>query len=311
MRGRNTKRACFSSTSSTNKKRSLLTSWVSWHKKSPQVRQSAWKITMKFSSTALLLLVASASSLQTPNVRKAIAGASVVASAMLPLAAPAFAQDVKADIQPLAAAKSIFDHRSQLQQAAVDFVSSVQKLGNDLDGVLPPAPDVTVIPPQDVKQAIKDALVGQGRLIVNGQPLYVEVDAKEGFYTFKIISPLLPKLPFLEPTPEQRASMVIPRATVVQTTPVAQFQEAVPAGGKPFWEWSFKLPGANQDINIVEAAAGVVAGAYITTYGYYVASNALEEQQAKAKQEANKAKAAQRKAAAETAAKADTATEQS
>lgn len=269
---------------------------------------------MKFTSIAILLSLASVSAFQGP-IQKAV-GAATIAAALVasPLAAPAqdvvptaVVLDIKADIDPIAAAKNLFSHRTQLGDAANDFIGSAKKLSKDLDGVFPPAPDVALTAPADVKQAVRDALAGQARLIVNGEPVYFEVDSQQGFFTFKVLSPILPKLPFLAPTDEQRASMVIPRAPAVYVTKAAaESTKAVAVAGdsKPFWEWSFQVPVLNRDTTLLEAsevAAGVVVGAYATTFGYYVASNAIAEKQAEEKMAANKAKAAARKAAAAAA----------
>lgn len=283
---------------------------------------------MKFTTAAIFLLGVATSipvaALQTP---KAFGVAAVAASALVgaPLNAPAaldtpetaLVLTIQADIDPFSAAKNLFAHRSQLQDAVKDFLSSAQKLGQDLDGVFPPPPQVTVVPPTQVKQAVLDALAGQARLVVNGEPVYFEVDSQEGFFTFKVLSPILPKLPFLEPTDEQRASMVIPRppatvkaaAVVVDSSSAATSAKAV-----PFWEWSYQIPVVNKDVTLAqatEAFAGLVVAAYVTSYGYYVVSQALEEQQAEAKKQSNlekQATAAKKKkeAAAVAAAAVDT-----
>lgn len=266
---------------------------------------------MKCTSVAILLSLASVSALQGP-IQKAV-GAATLAGALVagPLAAPAqdvaptaVVLDIKADIDPIAAAKNLFAHRSQLGDAVNDFIGSAKKLSKDLDGVFPPAPEVGLTAPSDVKQAVRDALAGQARLIVNGEPVYFEVDSQAGFFTFKVLSPILPKLPFLAPTDEQRASMVIPRAPIVYVTKTAESTKAVAgavtADNKPFWEWSFQVPVVNRDTTLLEAteaAAGVVVAAYATTFGYYVVSRAIEDKQAEEKMAANKAKAAAKKAA--------------
>lgn len=267
---------------------------------------------MKFTSIAILLSLASVSALQGP-IQKAGIAATFAAGALLggPLPAPAndfvkpttVVLDIKADIEPVAAAKNLFAHRNQLADAAKDFVASAQKLRTDLDGVFPPAPEVAFTAPTDPKQAVLDALAGQGRLVVNDQPVYFEVDSQEGFFTFKVISPVLPQLPFLTPTEEQRASMILPRAPVVAAVKAPEAAAAVATAAStdaPFWEWSFQIPVVNKDVTVLQAsevAAGVVVGAYATTFGYYTVTNILDEKQAAEKKKANQAKAAARKKA--------------
>ena len=263
---------------------------------------------MKLSPAILLLVAIPASALQAP---KAFGVSAVAASALLggPIIAPA--QDapptalvvtVKADIDPVGAAKNLFAHRSQLQSAVQDFLSSAKKVASDLDGVFPPPPEVTIVPPTELKQAALDALAGQLRLNINGEPVYFEVDSQEGFFTLKVLSPLLPKLPFLPPTDEQRASMVIPRAQIVYVNaPVAP---ATASSDQPFWESSMTIPLINSKFTLVQAAEaslGVIIGAYVTSFGYYVVSQALEEQQAEAKKKENAAKIAAREAASSAA----------
>jgi hypothetical protein len=271
---------------------------------------------MMFSSCVLLLLAAvgndSVTGFQFP---KPVGVTAVAASALLggplvtpaeivvpPPAATALKIDIHSNIDPVATTKSLFARRSHLQDAAKDFLDSVQTIRRDLDGVLPPAPDITVVPPEQTKQAIKDALAGQARFIVNGQPVYFEIDSEEGFFTFKVLSPLLPKIPFFPPTEEQRASMVIPRPPA----PVIVQSPAVKSDGSltPFWEWSFSIPVVNKEVSvaeIAEGAAGIILGAYVTSYGYYVVSQTLEEQQAESKRLENqrKAEAAKKVKAAE------------
>jgi hypothetical protein len=265
---------------------------------------------MKFTSAAILLSLVSVSALQGP-VQKAV-GAATLAGALVagPFTAPAQAVvptavvlDIKADINPVAAAKNLFAHRSQLGDAANDFIGAAKKLSKDLDGVFPPAPEVALTAPTDVKQAVRDALAGQARLIVNGEPVYFEVDSQAGFFTFKVLSPILPKLPFLAPTDEQRASMVIPRAQTVYVTKTEATKAVAGAAttDTPFWEWSFQLPVVNRETTVLEASeatVGVVVAAYATTFGYYVVSGEIKEKQAEDKMTANKAKAAAKKAAA-------------
>ena len=266
---------------------------------------------MKFTCAIILLTAASVSALQGP-VGKAFGVASIAATVLVggPLAAPALDPaptalilNVKADINPLDAAKNVFAHRSQLQDAVKDFLSSAQKLGTDLDGVFP-VPEVSVVTPTDenAKQAVLDTLAGQGRVVVNGEPVYFEVESQEGFFTFKVLSPILPKLPFLAPTDAQRASMVIPRAqTIYINKPVESAAVAKANSEKPFWELSFQVPVLNKDVTVTQAAevaAVVVVGAYATTYGYYVVSQGLETRQNDAKMKANQEKAKKAKAAA-------------
>jgi hypothetical protein len=174
-----------------------------------------------------------------------------------------------------------------------------------LDGVFPPPPEVTIIPPTAVKQAALDALAGQVRLNVNGEPVYFEVDSQEGFFTLKILSPLLPKLPFLAPTDEQRASMVIPRAQTIYITKVVApaSSDSAPSLTTPFWESTFTLPVVNKQFSLTQAAEatlGVVVGVYATAYGYYVVSQILDERQAEAKRKENLAKMAAKKASSES-----------
>ena len=263
---------------------------------------------MKLTSGIFLLLAASVSGFQPP---RAFGAATVAASALLggPLIAPAqdapptaLVVNIKADIDPFGAAKNLFSHRGQLQTAAKDFLASTQKLASDLDGVFPPPPQVTIVAPTEVKQAALDALAGQVRLNVNGEPVYFEVDSQEGFFTLKILSPLLPKLPFLSPTDEQRASMVIPRAqTIYINTPVtsSDTSRSSSSSSTPIWEATFMLPIVKTQFTLTQAAEatlGVVVGAYVTAYGYYVINQALEEQQAEAKKKENLAKMAAKKA---------------
>lgn len=266
---------------------------------------------MKFTVATILLSLASISALQAP-IQKAVAAASVASVLVAgPLAAPALVVqpvptavvlNIKAaDIDPIATAKNLFAHRSQLSDAAKDFITSTQKLTKDLDGLLP-QPEVGVTAPSDVKEAVRDALAGQARLVVNGEPVYFEVESQEGFFTFKILSPILPQLPFLTPTDEQRASMVIPRAkTVYITKPEAPAATAVTTtDSKAIWEWCFHVPVLDKDVTLLEAAevaAGVVVGAYVTTFGYYSISRALDDKQAEEKKQANLAKAAAAKKA--------------
>lgn len=257
------------------------------------------------------LVLASASALQSP-APKAFGVAAVASAAFVggPLAAPAvdvspttLVVNVKSDVDPLAAAKNVFQHRSQLQTAVKDFIGDVKQLGTDLDGVLPAA-DVNVALPEDWKQAGRDALVGQGRVVVNDKPVYFEVDSKEGFLTVKVLSPMLPKLPFLTPTDEQRASMVIPRAAPAAAVVTKQATQVAATAGQPFWEWAFTVPGTELDVTLPEAVVGLVAGAYTTTFGYHVASRALDDK----KKADNKAKTAAAKKAREAAAAAAPAT---
>jgi hypothetical protein len=266
---------------------------------------------MKLTPTVFLLIAASVSGLQVP---RSFGAATVAASALLggPLTAPAqdapptaLVLNIKADIDPFGAAKNLFSHRGQLQTAVKDFLASAQKLSNDLDGVFPPPPEVTIIPPTAVKQAALDALAGQVRLNVNGEPVYFEVDSQEGFFTLKILSPLLPKLPFLAPTDEQRASMVIPRAQTIYITKVVApaSSDSAPSLTTPFWESTFTLPVVNKQFSLTQAAEatlGVVVGVYATAYGYYVVSQILDERQAEAKRKENLAKMAAKKASSES-----------
>lgn len=270
---------------------------------------------MKLTPTVFLLVASSVSGLQAP---RAFGAATIAASALLggPLIAPAqdapptaLVLNIKADIDPFGAAKNLFSHRGQLQTAVKDFLASAQKLSNDLDGVFPPPPEVTIVPPTELKQAALDALAGQIRLNVNGEPVYFEVDSQEGFFTLKILSPLLPKLPFLAPTDEQRASMVIPRAQTVYITKVVatSSSDSAPSLSTPFWESTFTLPVVNKQFSLTQAAEatlGVVVGVYATAYGYYVISQILDERQAEAKKKENLAKMAAKKASSESTTKA-------
>jgi hypothetical protein len=272
---------------------------------------------MKISSYLLIFVIShfddSASGFQFPKpfgvttiAATALVGSPLVAPAdnqvVLPPAATAVKINIESNLDPVATAKNLFARRSQLQDAVRDFLDSVQTIRNDLDGVLPPAPDITIVAPEETEQAIKDVLAGQARFTVNGEPVYFEIDSQEGFFTFKVLSPLLPKIPFVPPTDEQRASMVIPRppAPVIVQSPEVKSDGSM----TPFWEWSFSIPVVNKEISvgeIAEVAAGIILGAYVTSYGYYVVSQALEEQQAEAKRLENqqKAEAARKAKAAE------------
>jgi hypothetical protein len=95
-------------------------------------------------------------------------------------------------------------------------------------------------------------------------------------------------------------SMVIPRAQTIYVTTPAPTSTVATADQKPFWESSFTLPIVNSQFTLTqagEAVLGVVVGAYVTSFGYYLVSQALEEQQAEAKKKENLAKMAAKKAA--------------
>lgn len=266
---------------------------------------------MKY-SCAILLLPISIVALQTPTTRNFVGGATTAAAALMgaPLIAPAaedvavvpttaLVVDVKTNSDVVDIAKNVFSHRGQVQQALKDFLNSAKQLEKDLDGVLPPPPEVSLSVPSDAKQAARDALSGQARVMLNGNPVYFEVDSQEGFLTLKAVSPLIPKLPLLAPTAEEAATMVIPRTTTVyvkssdETLPAA----ATPAqASKPFWRWSFQLPVVKTEITLPQVVGGVIAGAYGATFGYYKLDNILTEREAEKKRKALAAKKAKKTA---------------
>ena len=234
------------------------------------------------------------------------AGATVLASTLIgqsflfpqstrAVEAPATALVVNVDVSdPKSLAKSIFDHRNGLAAAAKDFVQSIKTLGADLDGVIPSdSASFSVQLPSDVKAAARDAASGVGRIILNGSPIYVEVESEQEFLSLRVLvsSPLLPKIPFLAPTQE---TIQIPPTFRVQKTEVAVAGSAsVPASTKPveFLELTFTVPVINAQLTILQAIEGVllaIPAVYTLSYGFYVWENEENAKQAAAKKNKSK-----------------------
>jgi len=250
---------------------------------------------MKLVCSQLLLFVVSSVALQTP-VRSFIGGATAAAALVsTPLQAPAqdavppttIVVDVKSKSDIAGTAKDAFAHRGQVQQAFKDFLGSVKILESDLDGVVSP-PEVSIRSPSDAKQAARDALSGQARLLVNDNPIYFEVDSQEGFLTLKAVSPLIPKLPLLDPTPAEEATMVIPRTTTVYVKSPDPLPEAPTK--KPFWEWTFNAPFV-KEVTLPQAVGGAIVGLYGVTYGYHKLEQGGVETKQRGKSKKSKAMA--------------------
>mmetsp|Transcript_31543 Transcript_31543/g.46550 ORF Transcript_31543/g.46550 Transcript_31543/m.46550 type:complete len:314 (+) Transcript_31543:134-1075(+) len=257
---------------------------------------------MKFLyASIIILLLPISSAFQTP-IRNVVGGAAAAAALVgAPLIAPAqedtptaLVLDVKTNSDVVGIAKSVFSHRGQLQQAFKDFLSDAKQLEKDLDGVVP-LPEVSLTAPSDVKQAARDALSGQARVVLNGNPVYFEVDSQEGFLTLKAVSPLIPKLPLLAPTPAEEATMVIPRTKTVYVKSSEALPVVAVAKSTPFWKWSFKVPGVKQEVTLPQAVGGVVIAAYGTTYSYHTISNTLAEREAEEIRKKRAAEAAAKK----------------
>lgn len=230
------------------------------------------------------------------------AGATVLASTLVgqpflfPLSAqaveaPATALVINIDVSdPKSLAKSVFDHRNGLAAAAKDFLQSIKTLGANLDGVVPSdSASLSIQLPSDVKAAARDAASGVGRIVLNGSPVYVEVESEQEFLSLRVLvsSPLLPKIPFMAHTQE---TLQIPATFRMQKTEAAV---AVPVPSKPvdFLERTFTVPVINAPLTILQAIEGVllaIPAVYALSFGFYVWENENNARQAAAKKNKGK-----------------------
>lgn len=222
-------------------------------------RSSARNVVKKWAGTAALATTLIASPFLFPQV-------SIAADV------PAGALVLNVDVSdPQSLVKSAFQHRNGIMAAAKQFLQSVKTLGADLDGVVPPdAASASFQLPSDLKVAARDAASGQARILLNGSPIYFEVESEQELLAIRVLisSPILPKIPFLTPSQE---ALQIP-ATFRMEKPKAAVV-AVSTKQVGFLDRIITVPGTSAEFTFLQAIQGVliaIPSAYVLSYSYYI-----------------------------------------
>jgi len=215
------------------------------------------------------------------------------AALSLPLNNPSSSRGVTVDVKvdsPSEIFRLLSDHRNELNAAYETIRTASTAVSNELKDFVPPD-TILVKPPADWKGAARDALSGKGKVLVNGKPVYVAVESETGSLTFTIASPVLPKVPFLDPvTVDAGDNNDIGIDSNVGITPAPEIKK-VGFWGREISLPSFTLGDREYDYSVTYGQSAVgslvgVAGSYGASYSYYLSEQKKEEEAAAAKKKA-------------------------
>eukprot|EP00579_Thalassiosira_antarctica_P000400 CAMPEP_0201872952 /NCGR_PEP_ID=MMETSP0902-20130614/5563_1 /ASSEMBLY_ACC=CAM_ASM_000551 /TAXON_ID=420261 /ORGANISM="Thalassiosira antarctica, Strain CCMP982" /LENGTH=381 /DNA_ID=CAMNT_0048399403 /DNA_START=90 /DNA_END=1235 /DNA_ORIENTATION=+ len=249
------------------------------------------------------------------------------AQAVAPPAVSQTATSIDIDLRSLPAlTRKAIVNREKLTNYLIDSFKSFKPI---LD-LLSDSDTVTVSPPTDVKAAINQALTkGDAQFIVNGEAVDVRVESVKGVIIVRVISPNIPRLPFLK---DGTAALqfvdeivdVAPEELIKAADEVKAFEKFLTWGApqkapiqyagssvdnfltsKFLWNGNTVSLGmlgdlTNSEVVLVGVGTGVV-GAYSASYGYYISLQEEAERKAaetKAKMAAKKKAATDQKKAA-------------
>mmetsp|Transcript_25900 Transcript_25900/g.47615 ORF Transcript_25900/g.47615 Transcript_25900/m.47615 type:complete len:292 (+) Transcript_25900:3-878(+) len=249
------------------------------------------------------------------------------AQAVAPPAVSQTATSIDIDLRSLPAlTRKAIVNREKLTNYLIDSFKSFKPI---LD-LLSDSDTVTVSPPTDVKAAINQALTkGDAQFIVNGEAVDVRVESVKGVIIVRVISPNIPRLPFLK---DGTAALqfvdgivdVAPKELEKAADEVKAIEKFLMWGApqkapiqykgssldyfltsKFLWNGNTVSLGmlgdlTNSEVVLVGVGTGVV-GAYSASYGYYISLQEEAERKAaetKAKMAAKKKAATDQKKAA-------------